>query len=145
MQPVQLFLNRDQAKPGPAARAAREQWPVALVSMPFVVATRPSLQLGLLQAIAAEQGFPVTALHLNLDFARQIGAELYDALCQHRGRLIGDWLFAAQAFGGRAPDSDGKFLEAFGPEMTGWLAQLSQPADRLRTLREVDIPRYLDD
>ena len=51
--------------------------PTVLVSMPFMDAGRPSIQLGLLTAIARAQGFPVESLHANLDFAARIGIDYY--------------------------------------------------------------------
>ena len=69
----------------PGSRAARQQtdeglparrsaWPVVLVSMPFMDASRPSIQLGLLKALADAHGFTARTLHANLDFAARIGA-----------------------------------------------------------------------
>ena len=43
--------------------------PTLIVSMPFMDAHGPSIQLGLLSAIGTLRGFPVTTLHANLDFA----------------------------------------------------------------------------
>jgi hypothetical protein len=73
--------------------------------MPFVLASRPSIQLGLLKALAVAHGFPATTFHLNLDFAKEISCDSYEALSQYRGRLIGEWLFSVAAFGSSAPDS----------------------------------------
>jgi len=111
---MKIALNVANAKPAcsvvgdvatlpTAARRARGSWPVALVSMPFVSASRPSLQLGLLKPLAESHGFPARTLHLNLDFAKQIGVELYELLCEHRGLQLGDWLFSIAAFGDAAP------------------------------------------
>jgi ribosomal peptide maturation radical SAM protein 1 len=126
------------------ARLARSAWPVALVSMPFVSAYRPSIQLGLLKAIATTHAFPATTFHLNLDFARQIGPQLYEALCQHRGRLFGDWLFSLAAFDAEAPDPDDGLLTAFAPDVDRLLRDLAVTPERLRELRHSEVPRYLD-
>jgi hypothetical protein len=83
---------------------------VALVAMPFVSVWRPSLQIGLLSAIARSEGFAAETFHLSLEFAAEIGGELYQSLCQHRTLLVGDWLFSRAAFGEAAPDPDGQFL-----------------------------------
>src|SRR6516225_6818308 len=85
--------------------------PVVLVSMPFMDPYRPSIQLGLLKALAARCGFPVRTCHAYLDFAAAIGADLYKRLCDHRGALIGDWLFSLAAFGDAAPDRDAHILD----------------------------------
>src|SRR5262245_37893117 len=91
---------------------------VVLVSMPFLDATGPSIQLGLLKAIAEQAGFPVRTLHANLDFAALIGAEPYRRLAQHRGPLVGDWLFSVEAFGKAAPDQDAAFPGDFAEELS---------------------------
>ncbi|GAA3593952.1 RiPP maturation radical SAM C-methyltransferase [Kribbella ginsengisoli] len=110
-----------------------------LVSMPFMDVDRPSIQLGLLKAIAGQQGFDVRTLHANLDFAAQLGVELYRKLSEHRGRLIGDWLFSLEAFGDEAPDVEGALLadHDFG--------YLGDDADQLlRRIRDVEVPLFLD-
>jgi hypothetical protein len=91
---------------------ARAAWPVALVSMPFMSPTSPSIQLGLLKAIGAAHGFPITTFHLNLDFAAQIGVRPYSLLCQLNAQRLGEWLFARAAFGAEAPDPDDRLLDS---------------------------------
>ena len=127
-----------------ATQKARASWNVALVSMPFVSMDRPSIQIGLLKAIATSYGFPASAFNLNLDFARQIGPELYDALCQYRGHLLGDWLFSLAAFGDDAPDPDDQFLETYYAEIAPLLNVTSVSFDCLRQIRHVEVTRYLD-
>ncbi|WP_343983869.1 RiPP maturation radical SAM C-methyltransferase [Kribbella koreensis] len=107
--------------------------------MPFMDVDRPSIQLGLLKAIAGQQGFDVRTLHANLDFAAQLGVELYRKLSEHRGRLVGDWLFSLEAFGDEAPDVEGALLadHDFG--------YLGDDADQLlRRIRDVEVPLFLD-
>lgn len=106
-----------------------------LVSMPFMDIDRPSIQLGLLAAVGREHGFAVTTLHANLDLAARIGADDYAALSGHRGALVGEWLFSVEAFGAAAPDPDGVLLPA---------KDLPLGRDRLRHLRDVEVPAYLD-
>jgi len=122
-------------------RAARAAMAVALVSMPFVSARRPSIQLGLLKPLIASHGFPTTTIHLNIDFAAQIGIDLYEALCQHRGALVGDWLFSVAAFGDRAPDPEGSLADDLGPEFDALFA--AGDRTQLRTLRDTAVPAYL--
>lgn len=117
-----------------------DQLHCVLVSMPFQDARRPSLQLGLLKAVGRAAGFPVETLHANLDFEALIGSGLYSALCEHRGRLVGDWLFSGAAFGIDAPDPDGRLLEDFGAD----LAYLGADLDRLLLVRNQLVPAYLD-
>ncbi|MCE7001548.1 RiPP maturation radical SAM C-methyltransferase [Kibdelosporangium philippinense] len=111
-----------------------------LVSMPFMHADRPSIQLGLLRAIAEANGFPVRTVHANLDFAARIGIEYYQQLADMRGRMIGDWLFSVEAFGAAAPDPDALFAEEFEAE----LSYLADSGRRLTHTRDHDVPAFLD-
>lgn len=126
------------------AQAARASLPVALVSMPFVSIVRPSIQLGLLKAIARNCGFPVKNYHLNLDFAHHIGAPIYEVLAKHRGPILGDWLFSAVAFDGDAPDPEGRLLDEIEPPVEKLLPELDRASDMLRKLRRDDVPAFLD-
>ena len=113
---------------------------VALVSMPFMHINRPSIQIGLLKAIAEARGFAVRTLHANLDFAARVGVEYYGLLADQRGRMVGDWLFSVAAFGDAAPDRDARLLADFRDEL-GYLGG----GDRLLRTREHDVPAYLDE
>src|SRR5829696_4425596 len=88
----------------------RSRLHIVLISMPFMEHDRPSIQIGLLKAIADHHGFSVKTLHANLDFAARIGPDYYRALCEHRGPMIGEWLFSLEAFGDEAPDPDSTIL-----------------------------------
>src|SRR5579883_558083 len=124
--------------------ASQRLWRVALVSMPFVSVAKPSLQLGLLKAIATSHGFEVTNFHLSLDLASQIGLPAYEALANHRGYLLGDWLFSAAAFGAEAPDPYQQFLDDFGSKIKRDLTEFgTDPLGALRQLRCCEVPRYL--
>jgi len=108
-----------------------------VVSAPFMDRLRPSIQLGLLAASARSRGLAVETLHANLDLAARIGVEVYNRLAEHRGRMVGDWLFSVEAFGSAAPDPDGMLLA----ELEDELGDTS--ADLLAIRREV-VPAYLD-
>ncbi len=140
----QLQLLPADAAYAAAIMSGPQAWPVALVNMPFVSIYRPSLQLGLLRAIADRHGFPATTFHLNLDFAQQIGPKLYEQLVHHRGRMFGDWLFSPAAFGAEAPDRDGALLNRFGDEAELLLADLGVDRNALLDIRNREVPRYLD-
>lgn len=127
----------------PAERAARADRPVALVTMPFVSADSPSLQLGLLKPIAESHGFPAETFHLNLELAATIGPDVYEPLWQHRGPMLGDWLFSKTAFGDAAPDPDGQLLDQLDPSQLWGLNQAGADRERLRHMRDVEIPRYI--
>jgi ribosomal peptide maturation radical SAM protein 1 len=132
-------------------RRARAAFPVALVAMPFASHGHPSLQIGLLGAIAASQGFTVETFHLFLDFAAQIDLDLYALLSEHRGMELGEWMFSLAAFDEAAPDPGDRFLTDFASllqEANG--APLADPAffenacDRLRRIRHEEVPHFLE-
>jgi ribosomal peptide maturation radical SAM protein 1 len=125
--------------------ARRSAWPLVLVSMPFMAINKPSIQLGLLKAIVSGHGFPVRTLHANLDFAARIGKDAYHGLSDHRGRMLGDWLFSAAAFGAAAPDPDGELLGILTGRDTAHLGDDPDAVcDLLHRIRRDDVPAYLD-
>ena len=127
-----------------AAFAQNSALSVVLVSMPFMAAHGPSIQLGLLKALTARRGFPVRTLHANLDFAVRIGMDYYELLCQHRGPMVGEWLFSLAAFPETAPDPDARMIGDLADE----LSHLGMPPEELREklvqTRSIDVPAYLD-
>ena len=118
--------------------------PVVLVSMPFMDPYRPSIQLGLLKALSARCGFPVRTYHAYLNFARQIGVDYYKLLCDHRGTLIGDWLFSLEAFGDAAPDTDAHMLDELADSLSYLGASPEEAREKLLRTRGTDVPVYLD-
>jgi ribosomal peptide maturation radical SAM protein 1 len=144
--PAQARLDTEQAQGRPdKARAGLDAaWPVVLVSMPFMDASRPSIQLGLLKALAAAHGFPARTLHANLDFAARIGVDYYQLLSQHRGQLIGEWLFSLEAFPGDAPDPNAHMLDEFARHLSYLAGPGESPRERMTRTRQDDVPRYLD-
>jgi ribosomal peptide maturation radical SAM protein 1 len=122
----------------------RSAWPVILVSMPFMDVYRPSIQLGLLKSLTVAHGFPARTLHANLSFANQIGVEYYQLLAEHRGNMVGEWLFSLAAFPGAAPDPNSRMVD----ELADDLSYLELPQDKLRErltrTRHVDVPSYLE-
>ncbi len=141
--PAPPLCGDPAALPEHVARA-RAGWPVALVSMPFALSTRPSLQLGLLAAITRTHGFPVETFHLNLDLVARIGAARYHHVACTRNPMFGDWLFARAAFGDAAPDSAGTMPEDVAPLGQETLAALAMSADELRAWRNDAMPAYVD-
>lgn len=127
------------------ARAERHsEWPVVLVSMPFMDPYSPSIQLGLLKAVTARHGFPVRTYHAYLDFAVQIGVDYYRMLCQHRGTLVGDWLFSLEAFGDAAPDPGARMLDELADSLSYLGASPEEAKEKLIRTRGSDVPAYLD-
>jgi ribosomal peptide maturation radical SAM protein 1 len=115
----------------------------ALVNMPFVSTLRPSVQLGLLKAIGERRGYPIDTFHLNLDFCAQLGSRAYEALCHHRGRMFGDWLFSLAAFGERAPDPEDALAGRFASEAQAMQRAAGLGEDGLQKLRREEVPRFL--
>ena len=119
-------------------------WRVVLVAMPFIETRRPSIQLGLLKALAAAHGFPARTLHANLDFAVRIDVDDYELLCQHRGPMVGEWLFSVEAFPEAAPDPDARMLDDLADELTHLGGSHQELREKLLRIRDVDVPAYLD-
>jgi ribosomal peptide maturation radical SAM protein 1 len=117
---------------------------VVLVSMPFMQTHRPSIQLGLLKALAEERGFPVRTRHANLDFAARIGLDCYDLICQHRDPMVGDWLFSLAAFPDTAPDPDAHMIEDLADGLSHFGLSSDELREKLLRIRGVDVPAYLD-
>lgn len=120
-------------------------WPVLLVSMPFMGIDQPSIQLGLLASIARAHGYPVRTLHANLDLAARIGVAAYRVLADHRGPMIGEWLFSVAAFGDAAPDPDGRLLDECADDLSYLDTDLPGWRESLHRIRHQDIPAYLDE
>jgi len=72
--------------------------PIALVSMPMHPARWPSYQLGLLTALLREQGLAVQPFSLFMYFGRHIGWRLNEALAAGYSNMLGEWLWAPEAF-----------------------------------------------
>jgi ribosomal peptide maturation radical SAM protein 1 len=116
---------------------------VALVGMPFgTEVNAPSIQLGLLKAIAERAGFSTDTYHLTLDLAQFLTAPFYNELCLHRGHMTGEWLFAVAAFG--ASSDDETFFAAF-PEEVEWFKRLGKSEADVSALRHEILPRFIED
>jgi ribosomal peptide maturation radical SAM protein 1 len=114
---------------------------VALVSMPFGTTTRPSIQLGLLQAILGRHRIPATSHYLNLPFAARIGWEVYEKLVWMR--FVGEWIFARAAFGDSAPETE-RYLDAFAEDLPRRCELLGRGPGFLRDLREREAPAFVE-
>jgi ribosomal peptide maturation radical SAM protein 1 len=118
-------------------------FPIALLSMPFA-RLAPSPQLGLLKAIAEAEGFPAETFHYALDFAGNIGTNEYEALAEHRGVLLGEWLFSTAAFGRDVPECSEGFLFDFSLELGDLLDDIGKPSAWLTDIRTKVAPAYID-
>ncbi|HEY8132325.1 MAG TPA: RiPP maturation radical SAM C-methyltransferase [Thermoanaerobaculia bacterium] len=115
---------------------------VALVNMPLASSTRPSIQLGLLQAILAGHDIAASSHYLNLQFAARLGWERYEKFVW-RGYSLGEWIFSRAAFGDRAPESQ-PYLDAFTDELASVYEKAQCGPDFLLQLRERDAPAFID-
>ena len=112
---------------------------VALVSMPFVTTRRPSIQLGLLQAILGQRGIQAKSHHLNLHFAARIGWATYEAIC-NLPRLTGEWIFARTAFGEHVPYSRG-----LPPDLRDDASPFNGFPEILERIREDEAPTFVEE
>jgi ribosomal peptide maturation radical SAM protein 1 len=117
---------------------------VCFVDMPFASSRRPSIQLGLLQAILSKEEVPATSAYLNLELGAALGWEPYEALCHSRDILLGEWLFARAAFGARAPDPEA-FVRHYRPEIAAICEELHCDVAYLLDLRDRVFPAFVDD
>jgi ribosomal peptide maturation radical SAM protein 1 len=111
--------------------------------MPFASATRPSIQLGLLSAIAEAAGFPVDTHYFNLDLAAELTPQLYELFCQHRGHMTGDWLFGVAAFGASDAMEAEAYLQTF-PHEQEWAESMGKDGAFLSNLRSHILPRFIE-
>lgn len=126
-----------------AAVTVPSQRKIALVNMPLASATRPSIQLGLLSAIVENMGVHVDQHYFNLDLARELGANVYEELCRHRGNMTGEWLFSVAAFGASFGLTTEDYLAAF-PSEFDWLAKINSTGLTPRELREQVLPDFVE-
>lgn len=118
---------------------------VAMVAMPWALPYRPSIQVGLLTAIARSYGFETDSHHVFLDWIARIGAEAYVEICPARSPQLGEWLFSAAAWGDDDPDPDDRLLVDLGAEIDPLLAAIDKDRQWLRDVRHRAVPEYLDE
>jgi len=116
---------------------------VALVCMPVAAADRPSIQVGLIQAVAQQAGFETDAYYFNLDLAAQLSPKVYDKLSEHRGNMTAEWLFAPAAFGLSPSPDEEDFFQAF-PREAVWLEKLGMDRAAVVDLRRRALPQFIE-
>lgn len=104
---------------------------VCLVCMPFAALERPSLGLGLLQALLEEAGISCRSLYPNLEWARRLRPDRY-SLWED---TLGDLVFSWAAFPDRKPDCAEYIAQRLGPERRR-TRRLGLPTDRDGLVRE---------
>jgi ribosomal peptide maturation radical SAM protein 1 len=110
--------------------------------MPFYAAVQPSIQVGLLRAIARQAGFAADSFHLNLDLSALLGPDFYDVICNRH--MVGEWLFSVAAFGPDATPDDAEYFAKFPQEIT-WVEEADRDAAYLSALRHEVLPHYIED
>jgi len=93
--------------------AGRNSWlspapaDVCLVCMPYCSPEKPSLALGLLQAVLAEGGIEARSIYANLLFCEKIGVDLYERNNHSDPSYpLAEWSFASSAFPESQPDEN---------------------------------------
>lgn len=84
-----------------------------LVSMPYMPVERPSLALGILQAVLQHGGISVFTSCPNIQWCEQIGLLRYE-FAQKAAKMFGEWTFALAAFPEFQPDGLDYYEELFG-------------------------------
>ena len=80
---------------------------ICLVNMPFAAVERPSLALGLLQAVLRDDGIEAVSVYANLAFADMVGMRDYSCINASRNEDgFGEWTYAHLAFPDFEPDED---------------------------------------
>ena len=85
---------------------------VALIQMPFAVASWPSLALSLLKSALEIRGIPTTVHYLNLLYLDSIGADAYEEIALgHPSNcdLLGEWIFS-QALNDGIPGDEAEYI-----------------------------------
>lgn len=110
--------------------------------MPFSGATQPSIQLGLLKALAEQAGFVADTYHLYVDLAARLPKEIALFLSTRNDRMTGDWLFSVAAFGESAL-SDQEYFERF-PEEFDVPGQYRRDFHYFSELRSSILPDFVN-
>jgi ribosomal peptide maturation radical SAM protein 1 len=114
---------------------------LAIINMPFAATSRPSIQCGLLKAILNRAGYEADVFYFNLRLAAALGPELYSKLADNQWlSFLGDWLFAAAAFGPR--EDELLYLQTSGA--AGHRAFVGLKDEELLELRNRVLPGLLD-
>ncbi|MGW4638548.1 RiPP maturation radical SAM C-methyltransferase [Sphaerisporangium sp. NPDC004334] len=117
---------------------------VALVCMPFASADRPSIQVGLLAAIAKAAGFAADVHQFNLDLSAELSPDVYERLCERRSHMTGEWLFGHAAFGAEAAGREAEYFARF-PYEFSWIEELGKDEKFFLELRRDILPAFIDD
>lgn len=116
---------------------------VALITMPWVRTDAPSIQCGLLKAQACRHGHQVDVHYLNLELAAEIGPQLYDGVCNARGKrqnFLGEWLFGGAAY--ENPPDAREYFDCY-PDLEEALARFGVSVADMCRLRDETLPGWV--
>jgi ribosomal peptide maturation radical SAM protein 1 len=121
--------------PEPKAAGGSVALSIVLVQMPWATVMRPSIALGILKQICAEESIEAPVLYPNLDLAAELGYDEAKKFSDDRMLFgLSEHLFAADLFGPAALDSD-EYLQA---------AFAQSEFEQLQTLRDTVVPAFLE-
>ena len=109
--------NIIRLRPGRRWQARRaDRVDVLLFSMPFGLAHMPSLGLSLLKAELAGVGVKAEVHYLFLEFAEELGYQLYQKISQGSASSLGDWIFYPSLWGEPAAHATDTFWNSQFPD-----------------------------
>jgi ribosomal peptide maturation radical SAM protein 1 len=103
----------------------------------------PSIQVGLLQSLAQQHGHHCDTFYFNLDFARELGRDIYEQIAHLPLPLVGEWLFSVAAFNEAAPDPDNELLATI--DLPQLERRLGLSAKQLKEIRYKVAPALIRD
>ncbi len=106
---------------------------VCLVSMPHTPVERPSLAVGLLQAVLERDGISTGAIYANILWCEKTGLHLYN-FARHGENQFGDWIFSEVAFPEFKPDPQAYLRLIF-----------SEPVLRRLRITKGELPQFVAD
>lgn len=102
---------------------------IALVNMPFVSSGRPAIGISLLKAALKRQAISCDIHYLNFDFARCIGCDTYEHICETTSDTwLGEYVFAQGVFGDRIPSPSSYSADILVPTLRGGRSDASSGA-----------------
>ena len=115
---------------------------VALLSMPFAPATRPSIQTGILKAVLQHHGIEARAFYPNLRFFARMRAHGYHT--QYTAQvpsLVYEWYFSPRPF---KPGLAGPDWQAC-MRLEGYAKQVGFPWTSMLDIKQRLVPEFLDE
>jgi ribosomal peptide maturation radical SAM protein 1 len=108
--------------------------PIALVSLPTASGRFPCFQNALLKPTLERAGIEVELFSLFIHFGAQIGWPLHEAISEVSDSLIGEWIWAKQAFGALVDDAG--YIEQFSGTLDTICEHASCTVDEFLRLRD---------